>query len=113
VAALLSTSTIQFDIPINDGMSLGFYKDTDSILTFCSTARSALKKKKEKSSINTIKTINTTPTQSVTFTPATNEKADEMSVSRMSDAASKVAGLETRFNKWRRNLHLLLLAWKP
>jgi hypothetical protein len=32
-AALLAMTTIQFDIPVNDGMSLGFYKDTDSIST--------------------------------------------------------------------------------
>jgi hypothetical protein len=43
--------------------------------------------------------VNTTPTHSVTFAPLTGEKADEMSVSRMSDTASKVAGLETRFEK--------------
>jgi hypothetical protein len=98
-AALLATTNIQFDIPVQDGMSLGFYKDSDSISTFRSTARSALKKKREKPSINTEKTVNTTPTHSVTFAPATSEKADEMSVSRMSDTASKVAGLETRFEQ--------------
>jgi hypothetical protein len=49
-AALLSSSatSIDIDVPSSDGISLGFYKDTDSISTFRSAARSALKKKKEK-----------------------------------------------------------------
>jgi hypothetical protein len=34
-----------FEIPMTDGASLGFFKDSDSISTFRSTARSALKKK--------------------------------------------------------------------
>jgi hypothetical protein len=98
-AALLSTTTIEFDIPVNDGLSLGLYKDSDPISTFHSTARSVLKKKKEKSSIGTSKMTNTTPTQSVTFAPVTYEKIDNTSVSRMSDMASKVAGLETHFKQ--------------
>jgi hypothetical protein len=98
-AALLSTTTIEFDIPVNDSLSLGFHKDSDSISTFRSTARSVLKKKKDKSSTGTIKTINTTPTQSVTFATVTYDKIDDTSISRMSDMASKVAGLETRFEQ--------------
>jgi hypothetical protein len=49
-AALLSSSatSIDIDVPSSDGISLGFYKDTDSISTFRSAARSPLKKKKEK-----------------------------------------------------------------
>jgi hypothetical protein len=98
-AALLSSTTIQFDVPVNDGMSIGFYKDSDSISTFRSNARSALKKKKEKSSASTEKTGISTPTQSVTFAPVTYGKPGDTSVSRMSDTASKVAGLETHFKK--------------
>ncbi len=50
-AALLSTlastsnapgnTSISFDVPITDGASLGFYKETDSISTFRSVAKSA------------------------------------------------------------------------
>jgi hypothetical protein len=50
-AGLLSSfsndkTSIQFDVPVNDGSSLGFHKDTDSISTFRSVARSVLKKRK-------------------------------------------------------------------
>jgi hypothetical protein len=49
-----------FEIPASDGASLGFFKDADSISTFRSTARSALKKK-GKNSTGTTQTIATTP----------------------------------------------------
>jgi hypothetical protein len=92
----LTTNSFTFDIPKNDGASLRFYSDSDSISTFRSTVRSALKKKKIFSS--TPSTAVSTPTQSVTFAPPfTGQKNDEMSLSKMSDTASKVAGLETRF----------------
>jgi hypothetical protein len=99
VAALLSSTTIQFYIPTNDGISLGFYKDSNSISTFRSTARSALKKKSGKSSTGITKTIDTTPTQSVSFAPVSNEKIDDTSILRMSDTALKVACLETHFQQ--------------
>jgi hypothetical protein len=109
-AALLSTlastnneqgnTSISFDVPITDGASLGFYRESDSISTFRSVAKSALKKKKGKSSIFTPLTIATTPTASVSFAPTyLHQKLDDTSVSRMSDMASKVAGLETRFEQ--------------
>jgi hypothetical protein len=59
-----------------------------------------LKKRKEKTSVNTTPTATTTPTYSVSFAPAPfTPKADDTSISRMSDTASKVVGLETRFEK--------------
>jgi hypothetical protein len=89
---------IIIDIPANNGTSLGFYKDTDSISTFRSTVRSVLKKK-VRNSIST-PTITTTPTQSVSFAPTPYAlKQDDTSLSRLSDTASKVAGLETRFEQ--------------
>jgi hypothetical protein len=93
-----STSTsIVFDIPVQDGTSIGFYKDTDSISTFRSNVRSVLKKK---NSTGTTTTATSTPTQSVSFAPFKySQKADDASLSRMSDTASKVASLETRFDK--------------
>jgi hypothetical protein len=87
---------IAFDVPINDGASLGFYKDTDSLSTFRSTVRSVLKKKGRSPSCNT-PTIASTPTHSVSFAPIVSTRPDDTSVSRMSDTASKVADLESRF----------------
>jgi hypothetical protein len=101
-AALLSSSatSIDIDVPSSDGISLGFYKDTDSISTFRSAARSALKKKKEqKKSTGTPTTIASTPTPAVSFAPFFSPKPDDTSMSRLSDTASKVAGLETRFEQ--------------
>jgi hypothetical protein len=90
---------IIFEIPAADRVSLGFYKDTDSISTFCSTACGALKKK-GKNSTGTPQTLASTPTQSVSFAPFFSvPRPDNTSVSRMSDTASKVAGLETRFEQ--------------
>jgi hypothetical protein len=103
-AALLSSSTINlpdgnsfvFEVPNTDGSSLRF--DTDSISTFRSTVRSAFKKKKN--TISTPPTVASTPTQSVTFAPfMASSKLDDMSISKMSDTASKVANLETRFDQ--------------
>jgi hypothetical protein len=88
---------VQFDIPVNDGSSLGFFKDTDSITTFRSTVKSVLKKKKSPSA--TPSTIPSTPTQSISFCLGSQLKPDDTSVSRMSDTASKVAGLETKFQQ--------------
>jgi hypothetical protein len=87
---------IAFDVPINDGASLGFYKDTDSLSTFRSTVRSVLKKK-GRSPIRNTPTIASTPTHSVSFAPIVSARPDDTSVSRMSDTASKVADLESRF----------------
>jgi hypothetical protein len=94
-AALLSTlastsnapgnTSISFNVPITDGASLGFYKETDSISTFRSVAKSALKKKKDKSSISTPLTITSTPTASVSFAPTFLHQ--------------KLDGLETRFEQ--------------
>jgi hypothetical protein len=96
----LGNTSISFEVPLTDGASMGFYKDGDSISTFRSIAKSVLKKKKEKSSLNTTPTAATTPTPSVSFASALfTPKADDMSISRMSDTVSKVAGLETRFEK--------------
>jgi hypothetical protein len=93
-------TSISFEVPITDGASMGFYKDGDSISTFRSIAKSVLKKRKEKTSVNTTPTATTTPTYSVSFAPAPfTPKADDTSISRMSDTASKVVGLETRFEK--------------
>jgi hypothetical protein len=91
-------TSIAFDVPITDGASLGFYKDTDSISTFRSNVRSALKKKKETTSTGTPTTTSSTPAHSVSF--ASNfqgHKLDDASVSKMSNTASalKVATLET------------------
>jgi hypothetical protein len=108
-AALLSSNvsssnssvnaSINFDVPIHDGASLGFYKDMDSISTFRSKARSVLKKKGITSSTTT-PTATTTPTQSVSFAAFNQaQKLDDTSVSRMSDTASKVTGLEIHFKK--------------
>jgi hypothetical protein len=84
-------------VPPSDGVSLGFFKDTDSISTFHSTAWSALKKK-GKNQIST--STATTPTHSVTFGPVSHDlRPDDTSVSRLSDTASKVAGLETCFEQ--------------
>jgi hypothetical protein len=106
-AALLSSDTnfasnnaILIDVPNNDGSPLGFYRDTDSISTFRSAVKSVLKRKKDRVSVNTPPTALWTPTQSVSFAPAAySQKADDTSISRMSDTASKVAGLETRFEQ--------------
>jgi hypothetical protein len=100
-AALLSTSatSIDIEVPARDGISLRFYKDSDSISTFQSTARSVLKKKKEKKSIGTPTTIASTPTPSVSFAPLFSSKPDDTSMSHLSDTASKVASLETRFEQ--------------
>jgi hypothetical protein len=100
--ALLSSipntdTAISFDVPVNDRSSLGFYKDTDSISTFRSIARSALKKKKNQ--LSTPPTTPSTPTPSVSFAPAFLMKPDDTSVSRMSDTASKVEGLENRLEQ--------------
>jgi hypothetical protein len=89
---------ITFEIPINDGVSLGFYKENDSISTFRSTVRSVLKKK-GKIPISSTPTVATTPTHSVSFAPVTYTRPDDTSVSRMSETASKVAGLETHFDQ--------------
>jgi hypothetical protein len=95
--SLVADKPVTFEIPSSDGVSLGFFKDTDSISTFRSTARSALKKK-GKNLINTSAT--TTPTQSVSFGPISyDSRPDDTSVSRLSDTASKVACLETRFEQ--------------
>jgi hypothetical protein len=57
-------------------------------------------KKKGKGSTGTTPTTVTTPTHSVSFAPVTYaKKLDDTSVSHMSDMASKVAGLETCFEK--------------
>jgi hypothetical protein len=92
------TNSVLFEVPATDGISFGFNKDNDSISTFRSTARSVLKKKKDISSNKTIPTAASTPTNSVSFAPFLyGQKPDETSVSKMSDTASKVATLETRF----------------
>jgi hypothetical protein len=109
-AALLSSSqhtdgnsimnSVTFDIPSNDGASLGFYKDSDSLSTFRSNVRSILKKKREKTSTGTPATAISTPTQSVSFSSfLLGQKMDDTSVSKMSDTASKVATLENRFQQ--------------
>ncbi len=93
---LSGDNSFVFEVPKTDGSSLRF--DSDSISTFRSTVRSALKKKKN--TINTPPTVASTPTQSVTFAPfMAGFKLDEMSMSKMSDTASKVANLETRFDQ--------------
>jgi hypothetical protein len=95
-----ANTSIDFEVPTNDGISLGFYKDTDSISTFRSTACSALKKKRDKNSTGTPQTKTSTPTQSVSFAPSIfSPKPNNTSMSRLSDTASKVAGLETRFEQ--------------
>jgi hypothetical protein len=79
-----ANASIIFDVPINDGASIGFYKVTDSISTFRSNVRNALKKK-GKTSTGTTPTATTTPTQSVSFHPVRfMQKLDDTSVSRMS-----------------------------
>jgi hypothetical protein len=91
---------VTFDVPINDGTSLGFYKDNDSISTFCSNVRSALKKKKEKTSLGASTTILSTSTQSVAFAPVIlGQRFDDAPVSKMSDTAYKVATLENRIQQ--------------
>ncbi len=71
-----------------------------SASTFRSTACSALKKKRDKNSTGTPQTITSTPTQSVSFAPSIFiPKPDNTSMSCLSDTASKVAGLETRFEQ--------------
>ncbi len=95
-----NNTSIIFDVPITDGTSIGFYRDNDSISTFRSKTRSALKKNKEKTSTVTSTTVTSTPTQSVSFAPFLyGPKFDDTSVSKMSDTASKVATLENRFEK--------------
>jgi hypothetical protein len=85
---------------MNDGTSLGFFKDSDCISTFRSNVRSALKKKKDKTSQGAPTTFLSTPTQSVAIHPVLlGQKLDNASVSKMSDTASKVATLENRFQQ--------------
>jgi hypothetical protein len=91
-----ANTSIIFDIPKIDGASLCFYNASDSISTFHSAVRSVLKKMKNDSTPSP--TMASTPTQSVSFAPfLSGQKFDNMSVSKMSDTGSKVAGLETRF----------------
>ncbi len=97
-AASMIENSIIFDIP-TDGGSFGLNKETDSISTFRSAAQGVLEKK-GKSSTGTTQTSATTPTHSVSFAPFKYEpKLDNASVSKMSDTASKVAGLETHFEQ--------------
>jgi hypothetical protein len=56
----LENTSISFEVPLPDGASMDFYKDGDSISTFRRIAKSVLKKKKEKSSLNTTPTAATT-----------------------------------------------------